>query len=114
MTHSTLQPTTLQERLQSILLEMVTRERSGDVIDRSLMRSITMVRPTHPPAADVDACWLGVYMFVLLGSWTSVCCCRCWWIWGWMCTRTSLSAAFCRQQPRLIRWGVKHAPSCHC
>lgn len=34
----------LQDRLQSILLEMVTRERNGDVIDRSLMRSITMVR----------------------------------------------------------------------
>ena len=34
---------TMQDRLQSILLEMVTRERSGDVIDRSLMRSITMV-----------------------------------------------------------------------
>lgn len=33
----------MQDRLQSILLELVTRERSGDVIDRSLMRSITMV-----------------------------------------------------------------------
>jgi Cullin family len=37
----------MQDRLQSILLEMVTRERSGDVIDRSLMRSITMVGPKH-------------------------------------------------------------------
>jgi Cullin family len=37
----------MQDRLQSILLDMVTRERSGDVIDRSLMRSITMVGPKH-------------------------------------------------------------------
>ena len=41
----------MQDRLQCILLEMVTRERSGDVIDRSLMRSITMVQ------ISVSAIW---------------------------------------------------------
>lgn len=33
----------IRERLQGILLNLVHRERSGEVIDRALMRSITMV-----------------------------------------------------------------------
>ena len=41
----------IRERLQGILLNLVHRERSGEVIDRALMRSITMVNvpPPHPP-----------------------------------------------------------------
>lgn len=35
----------IQERMQGILLQLVHRERSGEVIDRALMRAITMVRP---------------------------------------------------------------------
>ena len=39
----------IKERLQAILLDMVHRERGGEVIDRALMRSITMVTlyPTY-------------------------------------------------------------------
>ena len=39
----------IRERLQGILLQLVHRERSGEVIDRALMRAITMVRASGHP-----------------------------------------------------------------
>ena len=48
----------IRERLQGIMLGLVTRERNGEVIDRALMRSITMVRCAvpRPLAAPSHAC----------------------------------------------------------
>lgn len=45
----------LQERLSSTLLALVARERAGEIIDRALMRSVTMVRP-GPGAPTCQPC----------------------------------------------------------
>ena len=45
----------LQPRLSSTLLAMVSRERAGDMIDRALMRSVTMAPPPPPPPPNLSA-----------------------------------------------------------
>jgi len=35
----------IRDRMLTMLLELIQKERTGDIIDRALLRSITMVRP---------------------------------------------------------------------
>ncbi len=35
----------IRDRMLTMLLELMQKERTGDIIDRALLRSITMVRP---------------------------------------------------------------------
>ncbi len=38
----------IRERMLAMLLDLIHRERTGDIIDRALLRAITTVRPCHP------------------------------------------------------------------
>ena len=44
----------IRDRMLSMLLELIHRERTGDIVDRALLRSITMVR-WHSPSASAWA-----------------------------------------------------------
>ena len=102
---------------------MVARERGGDVIDRSLMRAVTMVGPLRclaclhvPTLATLQRSLHPVVLAESIGARSKlralhnvacvdrICLCyRCWWTWATMCTRTNLSAASCRLPPKLTR-----------
>ena len=35
----------IRDRMLTMLLELIQKERTGDIVDRALLRSITMVKP---------------------------------------------------------------------